>query len=418
MDPVVTEAVKTKFAALAPLFDERLRRRWAAVEARSMGRGGIACLAAATGMSRTTIDTGLKELAANEAAGAHDDSGRLRRPGAGRKPLTAHDPNLVQALERLVDPVTRGDPMGPLLWTCSSAARLAEHLRSAGHPVSERTVNRLLHELGYRLQANRKTLEGAQHADRDAQFKHINRRGRAFQALRQPVVSVDTKKKELVGEYRNGGREWRPKGQPERVKVHDFVDKTLGKAIPYGIYDVTGDSGWVSVGEDHDTAVFAVETLRRWWLKMGSVAYPQARRLLITADGGGSNSSRSRLWKVELQKFADATGLRVSVCHFPPRHEQVEQDRASDVLPHYRELAWEAVGESGSGGEPDRAYENQERLEDPLGVGREQLPDRADGERRTDAGSESEAGSVSRRMELPTDSQRVTKNPLYFGDTS
>ena len=318
MDPVVTEAVKTKFAALAPLFDERLRRRWAAVEARSMGRGGIACLAAATGMSRTTIDTGLKELAANEAAGAHDDSGRLRRPGAGRKPLTAHDPNLVQALERLVDPVTRGDPMGPLLWTCSSAARLAEHLRSAGHPVSERTVNRLLHELGYRLQANRKTLEGAQHADRAAQFKHINRRGRAFQALRQPVVSVDTKKKELVGEYRNGGREWRPKGQPERVKVHDFVDKALGKAIPYGIYDVTGDSGWVSVGEDHDTAVFAVETLRRWWLKMGSVAYPQARRLLITADGGGSNSSRSRLWKVELQKFADATGLRVSVCHFPP----------------------------------------------------------------------------------------------------
>ena len=232
MDPVVTEAVKTKFAALAPLFDERLRRRWAAVEARSMGRGGIACLAAATGMSRTTIDTGLKELAANEAAGARDDSGRLRRPGAGRKPLTAHDPNLVQALERLVDPVTRGDPMGPLLWTCSSAARLAEHLRSAGHPVSERTVNRLLHELGYSLQANRKTLEGAQHADRAAQFKHINRRGRAFQALRQPVVSVDTKKKELVGEYRNGGREWRPKGQPERVKVHDFVDKTLGKAIP------------------------------------------------------------------------------------------------------------------------------------------------------------------------------------------
>ena len=308
--------------------------------------------------------------------------------------------NLVQALERLVDPVTRGDPMGPLLWTCSSAARLAEHLRSAGHPVSERTVNRLLHELGYSLQANRKTLEGAQHADRDAQFKHINRRGRAFQALRQPVV--DTKKKELVGEYRNGGREWRPKGQPERVKVHDFVDKTLGKAIPYGIYDVTGDSGWVSVGEDHDTAVFAVETLRRWWLKMGSVAYPQARRLLITADGGGSNSSRSRLWKVELQKFADATGLRVSVCH------QVEQDRASDVLPHYRELA-SAVGESGSGGEPDRAYENQERLEDPLGVGREQLPDRADGERRTDAGS-AEAGSVS-RVELPTDSQRVRETP-------
>ena len=368
MDPVVTEAVKTKFAALAPLFDERLRRRWAAVEARSMGRGGIACLAAATGMSRTTIDTGLKELAANEAAGARDDSGRLRRPGAGRKPLTAHDPNLVQALERLVDPVTRGDPMGPLLWTCSSAARLAEHLRSAGHPVSERTVNRLLHELGYSLQANRKTLEGAQHADRDAQFKHINRRGRAFQALRQPVVSVDTKKKELVGEYRNGGREWRPKGQPERVKVHDFVDKTLGKAIPYGIYDVTGDSGWVSVGEDHDTAVFAVETLRRWWLKMGSVGVSAGAAV---ADHGRRGRFQQQSQSAveggvaEVRRRHGAARLGVSLS---ARHEQVEQDRASDVLPHYRELAWEAVGESGSGGEPDRAYENQERLEDPLGV--------------------------------------------------
>ena len=257
MDPILTQAVKTKFAALNPLFDERLRRRWAAVEARLLGRGGIACVAAATGISRTTIHAGLKELDAGAAAGAQADSGRLRRPGAGRKPLTARDPKLTQALERLVDPVTRGDPMGPLLWTCSSAARLAEELQAAGHPVSERTVNRLLHELGYSLQANRKTLEGTQHVDRDAQFKHINRRVRAFQALRQPVVSVDTKKKELVGEYRNGGREWRPKGQPERVKVHDFVDKTLGKAIPYGIYDVTGDTGWVSVGEDHDTAVFA-----------------------------------------------------------------------------------------------------------------------------------------------------------------
>ena len=315
---MLTEAVKTKFAALDPWFDERLRRRWAAVEARQMGRGGIACVAAATGLSRTTIHAGLKELDANAAASPPPQSGRLRRPGAGRKPLSARDPKLTRALERLVDPVTRGDPMGPLLWTCSSAARLAAELTAAGHPVSERTVNRLLHELGYSLQANRKTLEGAQHADRDAQFKHINRRVRAFQALRQPIVSVDTKKKELVGEYRNGGREWRPQGQPQRVKVHDFVDKALGKAIPYGVYDVTHDRGWVSVGVDHDTAVFAVETLRRWWRRMGRAAYPQARRLLITADGGGSNGSRNRLWKVELQKFADATGLRISVCHFPP----------------------------------------------------------------------------------------------------
>ena len=318
MDHILVEAVKTKFVALDPLFDERLRRRWAAVEARLMGRGGIACVAAATGLSRTTIRTGLQELDAKQTADAEPDAVRLRRPGAGRKPLTARDPKLAQALERLVDPVTRGDPMGPLLWTCSSAARLATELAAAGHPVSERTVNRLLHELGYSLQANRKTLEGAQHADRDAQFKHINRRVRAFQRLRQPVVSVDTKKKELVGDYRNGGREWRPQGQPERVKVHDFVDKELGKAIPYGVYDVTNDTGWVSVGEDHDTSAFAVETLRRWWLRMGSAAYPEAKRLLITADGGGSNSSRSRLWKVELQKFADASELSISVCHFPP----------------------------------------------------------------------------------------------------
>ena len=318
MDAAVTESVKAKFVALDSLFDERTRRRWAAVEARQIGRGGIARVAAATGMSRTTIRAGLQELAAREATGAQPEAGRMRRPSAGRKRLSAHDPTLAQALERLVDPVTRGDPMGPLLWTCSSAARLAAELKAAGHPVSERTVNRLLHELGYSLQANRKTLEGTQHADRDAQFKQINRRVRAFQRLRQPVVSVDTKKKELVGEYSNGGLEWRPKGQPEQVKVHDFIDKTLGKAIPYGIYDVTGDTGWVSIGEDHDTAVFAVETLRRWWLKMGRVAYSEAKRLLITADGGGSNSSRSRLWKVELQKFADGSGLRISVCHFPP----------------------------------------------------------------------------------------------------
>ena len=318
MDLALTEAVKAKFVALDPLFDERLRRRWAAVEARVIGRDGIVRVAAATGMSRTTIRAGLKELAAKQSGGAEPETARVRRPGAGRKRLTAHDQTLAQALERLVDPVTRGDTMGPLLWTCSSAARLATELTAAGHPVSERTVNRLLHELGYSLQANRKTLEGKQHADRDAQFKHINRRGRAFQRLRQPVVSVDTKKKELIGQFRNGGREWRPQGDPQRVKVHDFVDKEVGKAIPYGIYDVTNDSGWVSVGEDHDTPAFAVETLRRWWQRMGSVAYPAAKRLLITADGGGSNSSRSRLWKAELQKFADASGLCISVCHFPP----------------------------------------------------------------------------------------------------
>ena len=315
MNPV-TQALKGKFAVLGPLLDERTRRLWAAAEARSIGRGGVTRVAEATGMSRGTVRAGLKELDSGEPAAPRP--ARLRSPGAGRKALTTRDPGLVSALERQLDPVTRGDPMGPLRWTCSSAARLAQRLHSEGHPVSERTVNRLLHELGYSLQANRKTLEGRQHPDRDAQFRRIDRRVWAFQRLGQPVVSVDTKKKELIGAYRNAGREWRPKGQPEEVKVHDFIDRELGKAIPYGVYDLTANAGWVSVGVDHDTAEFAVHTVRRWWRQMGRHTYPDAKRLLITADGGGSNSSRSRLWKVELQKLADALGLCISVCHFPP----------------------------------------------------------------------------------------------------
>ena len=312
----VTQALKGKFAVLGPLLDERTRRLWAAAEARSIGWGGVTRVAEATGMSRGTVRAGLKELDSGEPASARP--ARLRSPGAGRKALTERDPGLVRALERQLDPVTRGDPMGPLRWTCSSAARLAQRLQSVGHPVSERTVNRLLHELGYSLQANRKTLEGRQHPDRDAQFRRIDRRVRAFQRLGQPVVSVDTKKKELIGAYRNAGREWRPKGRPEEVKVHDFIDRELGKAIPYGVYDLTANAGWVSVGVDHDTAQFAVHTLRRWWRQMGRHTYPDAKRLLITADGGGSNSSRSRLWKFELQKLADALGLCISVSHFPP----------------------------------------------------------------------------------------------------
>ena len=312
MEHAVTRVVQAKFVALKPLLDERTRRRWAAVEARAIGRGGIARVAEATGMSRTTIQAGIKELDRLP----ENEPERLRSPGGGRKPLTAHDPDLLAALEKLVDPVTRGDPSGPLRWTCSSAAHLAQELRIAGHQVSERTVNRMLHDAGYSLQANRKTIEGNQHPDRDAQFRYINRRVKAFQRLDQPVVSVDAKKKELVGKYKNNGREWKRKGQPEAVNVHDFPDKVLGKAIPYGIYDLTNDTGWVSVGVDHDTATFAVETLRRWWGKMGCHAYPGARRLLITADGGGSNGSRNRLWKWELQKLADDIGLRISV--FPP----------------------------------------------------------------------------------------------------
>ena len=315
----LTQVVETKYITLKPLLDERARRLWAAVEARSLGRGGIIRVAEATGLARATIRAGLKEL----ALPISDDDGplsggRLRPPGGGRKPVTDHDPDRLRELEALVDPVTRGDPMSPLMWTCKSAEKLAEGLRVRGHVVSERTVNRLLHELGYSLQSNRKTIEGKGHPDRDAQFQFINRRAKAFQRQGQPVVWVDTKKKELVGQSRNGGREWQPMGEPEKVKVDDFIDKGLGKAIPYGVYDMAAHNGWVSVGVDHDTAEFAVETIRRWWNRMGIRVYPQAKKLLITADGGGSNGRRCRLWKVELQRLAAEIGLGISVCHFPP----------------------------------------------------------------------------------------------------
>ena len=310
------ESIKAKFDALQPLLDERTRRIWAGVEAKALGRGGISRVAEATGLSRNTVRSGLRELDAGAVAVAPGE--RLREPGGGRKRLTERDPQLAEALEHKLDPVTRGDPLGPLRWTCSSAARLAQELRADGHAVSERTVNRLLHALGYSVQANRKTLEGRQHPDRDAQFLYINRRVQEFQRRGEPVVSVDTKKKELLGQYRNGGREWHPQGQPEEVQVHAFPAKELGKAIPYGIYEVAANVGWVSVGVDHDTSEFAVETLRRWWREMGQPAYPGARRLLVMCDGGGSNSSRSRLWKLELQGLADELGLRLCVCHFPP----------------------------------------------------------------------------------------------------
>jgi Rhodopirellula transposase DDE domain len=319
MQNPTSAAIAAKFIILRPLLDERARRLWAAVEARAIGRGGISRVAEAPGLSRVTIRAGLQELALPDTTpGPRATPERLRRPGGGRKPLWMHDPHLVQALETLVDPVTRGDPMSLLRWTCKSAAQLAAALHAQGHPVSERTVNRLLHDLGYSLQANRKMLEGSAYPDRDAQFHYINRRAKAFQKQGQPVVSVDTKKKELIGQFRNGGCEWQPLGPPEEVQVYNFPDQVLGKVIPYGVYDEATNTGWVSVGVDHDTAEFAVETIRRWWRHMGRQAYPRAKRLLITADGGGSNGSRCRLWKVALQRLADETGLRISVCHFPP----------------------------------------------------------------------------------------------------
>jgi hypothetical protein len=316
----ILATVRQKYEALAPLLHEKAQRRWAACEARALGCGGISLVAAATGLSRPTIHRGLAELQSglDDRADADPQRPRIRRAGGGRHRLTTADPSLLKDLQDLVDPATRGDPMSPLLWTCKSTRHLAEALRTRGHDVSHQTVARLLTESGYNLQANRKTEEGKDHPDRDAQFEHINRKVRTFQRRRQPVVSVDTKKKELVGNYKNPGQEWEPKGRPRRVKSKDFPDKVLGKVAPYGVYDPTANEGWVNVGITHDTAEFAVESIRRWWSRMGRPVYPEARELLVTADSGGSNGSRSRLWKVCLQELADELGLKINVCHFPP----------------------------------------------------------------------------------------------------
>jgi hypothetical protein len=313
-DPALVESIRRKYLSIDPLLSERLRRLWAAAESREIGWGGTTAVALATGLSQTTIGVGLKELQSPPDLNAS----RERRPGGGRRAATANDQSLLTDLESLVDPVTRGDPQSPLRWTCKSTRKLAEQLEQQGHRVGYRTVATLLGEMGYSLQSNRKTREGASHPDRNAQFEHINDQVRRFQRRGQPVVSVDTKKKELVGDFKNGGREYQPQGRPEEVRVHDFQDKELGKAIPYGVYDLTANEGWVSVGIDHDTARFAAETLRRWWANMGSKVYPKARELLVTADSGGSNGSRVRLWKVAVQELADVTGLRVKVCHLPP----------------------------------------------------------------------------------------------------
>jgi hypothetical protein len=315
----IVEAVRTKFELLRCLMTERLRRQWAACEAQMLGRGGASTVAEATGLSRTTIWTGLKELQRRaERAEEELSPERVRRPGGGRPLVEDTDPTLVRDLEALVEPSTRGDPQSPLRWTCKSTRKLAEELRRQGHPVSYQTVAALLHDLDYSLQANRKTREGASHPDRNAQFEHLNARVRAFQRRGQPVVSVDSKKRELIGDFKNAGREWQPAGTPEEVRTKDFPDQRLGKVTPSGVYDVTRNEGWVSVGIDHNTAQFATETIRRWWREMGCRAYPQARELLLLADAGGSNSSRARLWKVSLQALADTLGLRISVCHFPP----------------------------------------------------------------------------------------------------
>jgi hypothetical protein len=318
-NPALVESLRRKYETLAPLLDERQRRAWAAAEAREVGWGGVTAVALATGLSQTTIGVGLREFQTPHVEAEPElPSHHVRRPGGGRKPLSSHDLALLADLETLVDPVTRGDPESPLRWTCKSTRKLAEQLQRQGHSIGYRTVAALLGHLGYSLQANRKVREGASHPDRNAQFEYLSDQVRRFQRRGQPVVSVDTKKKELIGDFKNAGREWQPSGKPEDVRAHDFEDKQLGKAIPYGVYDLTANSGWVSVGIDHDTSRFATETLRRWWSKMGLVSYPKAKELLVTADSGGSNGSRVRLWKLAIQDMADATGLRIRVCHLPP----------------------------------------------------------------------------------------------------
>lgn len=309
-------AIRRRFELLEENLDERMRRLFAAAEAEALGYGGASVVARATGIARRTINRGLQEL--RRPSAPRPRPRRVRRPGGGRKKTVDVDPRLKTDLEQLVNPTMRGDPESPLRWTCKSVRRLADELKRMGHRTSHRMVAAILHDLGYSLQANSKTLEGASHPDRDAQFEYLNRLVAEYQAAGDPVISVDTKKKELVGEFKNSGRELRPKGMPEKVKVHDFVIPELGRAIPYGVYDLANNKGWVSVGTDHDTSSFAVETIRRWWRSMGLEVFPKARRLLITADGGGSNGARVRLWKIELQQLSKELGIPISVCHLPP----------------------------------------------------------------------------------------------------
>jgi transposase len=333
-DVQVAESAARKYAALRPYLDERQRRLLLGAEASELGRGGITAVAAATGVHPDTVARGVRELAGEPAPQV-----RVRKPGGGRKKLAETDPQLAVRLAELVDPVTRGDPMSLLVWTTKSTRNLAAALTKMGHAVSDRTVARMLHELGFSLQGNAKVIEGAQHADRDAQFRYLAAQVAEHAAAGAPVVSVDAKKKELVGEFKNGGKEYQPTGSPQRVNVHDFADKNLGKAIPYGIYDVSANTGWVTVGTDHDTSAFAVATLRRWWDTIGKARYPDAGRLLICADGGGSNGYRIRAWKIELAQFAADTGLTVTVSHLPPgtsKWNKIEHRLFSQITMNWR----------------------------------------------------------------------------------
>ena len=330
------KAVAERYQALRDVMDERVTRRWAGAEALALGRGGVTAVAPATGLSRMKGRAGRDEASGKRPEG---ELVRVRRKGAGRPKVEVAQPGLTETLESLVDPATRGDPESPLRWTCKSTKVLAAELEKHGYKVSPQKVGELLKSQGYSLQAVSKSLEGESHPDRNAQFEHINAQVQDFQARGQPVVSVDTKKKELVGEFKNAGREWQPKGAPVLSLTHDFPDTAVGKAIPYGVYDVGDNSAWVSVGVDHDTPVFAVNSIAAWWRKMGQERYPEATELLVTADSGGSNSAKSRVWKAELQRLADATGLSISVCHFPPgtsKWNKVEHRLFSHISMNWR----------------------------------------------------------------------------------
>jgi len=364
-----SDSISERFVSLSPHLNERGRRLFAATESNTAGYGGIAAVSRITGIAPSTIGRGRSDLAQDVRL----EAGRLRRPGGGRKPLVVTNPALLPALLALVEPTERGDPMSPLRWTCKSLRRLAGELQARGHPVSHTVVGELLTQQKFSLQANSKTREGGDHPDQDAQFLHINHSVTEALAANQPVISVDTKKKELVGDFKNAGRAWRPKGTPEAVRVHDFLIKELGRAVPYGIYDLAANAGWVSVGMDNDTAEFAVQTIRRWWYEIGRFRYPDTKYLVITADGGGSNGSRLRLWKRELQRLANEIGIDIKVHHLPPGTSKWNKacpreggDRASAVLVYQPELAGPAVGQLPRHCRPDQRHDDRHGSQGPL----------------------------------------------------
>jgi hypothetical protein len=389
---MINEAsIRERFAALGGDLNERSRRLFAAAEAKTAGHGGIAAAYRATGIARSTIGRGLKQLADPDPR-----PGAVRRPGSGRPTLSAKDPTLLESLRQLLEPAVpaqagMGDPMRPLLWVSKSHAKLAEALSAMGHKIKKSSIPKLLGMLKYRRQVSRKTLAGSSHADRDAQFEHINAAVLATQAAGQPVISIDTKKKELIGSYKNGGSDYRPEGCPDKVNEHDFADKNLGKAVPYGIYDIAANTGWMSVGIDNDTAQFSVNSIRNWLHMMGRERYPAMHRLTITADGGGSNGSRVRLCKVELQNLADETGLTLRVCHYPPGTSKWNKacpreggDRTQAVLPHHPVMAGQTADQPRDCGGIDCFHHDQDRAGRPLRTGYTPLPEGYQGQRRGD----------------------------------